>query len=294
MFNSRKLEELEPEKWKNVGVSLIQAVRALKDTQVETVSSLQTMKQLLEQFTEMTFKYQKQTDTVLDQIAKKGKQDIALSEKNIELQLKSMRLGIDESMKGTMTQINGELFRMEKAVKRNEDLVNQTEPTHKVLEKVKEIYDSPIEKIKSDHEALKMSLDQKILKIYKDELWENDKFGPSLEIPSLKSYVLRTFKEQHQSHIDAFNRAGETINAIKAQLSFNLEQFNEDIVPRLQILERQAPKTLQSLTQLQQGADQLKIAVERVATDLHLVFDVCDIEFQGSQQQQKLLARSQA
>jgi hypothetical protein len=82
------------------------------------------MKQLLEQFTEMTFKYQKQTDTVLDQIAKKGKQDIALSEKNIELQLKSMRLGIDESMKGTMTQINGELFRMEKAVKRNEDLVN--------------------------------------------------------------------------------------------------------------------------------------------------------------------------
>jgi len=40
------------------------------------------------------------------------------------MQLKSMRLGIDESMKGTMTQINGELFKMEKAVKRNEDLVN--------------------------------------------------------------------------------------------------------------------------------------------------------------------------
>ena len=61
-----EVRRIRARKWNNVGVSLFKALRALKDTQVDTVSSLQTMKQLLEKFTEITFKYQKQTDTVFD------------------------------------------------------------------------------------------------------------------------------------------------------------------------------------------------------------------------------------
>lgn len=51
---------MEPESWKNVGASLVHAIRILKDHQVETVQALAPIKQFIDQFSDMMLQYKKQ------------------------------------------------------------------------------------------------------------------------------------------------------------------------------------------------------------------------------------------
>ena len=49
-FNIDRIQSLQPETWKNVGVSLIQAVRQLRDQAVETSETMATVKSFMDTF----------------------------------------------------------------------------------------------------------------------------------------------------------------------------------------------------------------------------------------------------
>ncbi len=60
-FTLGKLQHLEPEKWKNVGASVILGVKAIKDHQIETDQYLSQIKKFLDKFFGATSSFIKQS-----------------------------------------------------------------------------------------------------------------------------------------------------------------------------------------------------------------------------------------
>ena len=62
-FTAGKLEFIEPEKWKNVGVSVIHACKLIKEHQIETAENMAQVKSFIDKFQAKVFAYMKATDS---------------------------------------------------------------------------------------------------------------------------------------------------------------------------------------------------------------------------------------
>ena len=132
-FTEGKLQYVEPESWKNVGASLVHAVRLIKDHQVETVENITKVKTFLDQFAKR----------VLIQV-KKVSDDAGEAQQKLQSQLKSNDTDTKEKIRGVesniqsrldlvIQSINAQVADMEERVKQSEEKVSKVDTTEVVL-----------------------------------------------------------------------------------------------------------------------------------------------------------------
>lgn len=78
---------------------------------------------------------------------------------------------------------------MQSIVYRCETKVDMCDPAEKIIGKVNEIYQLPVEVLRKDLDRLASDTNFRIQKIYQQELWEAGQIGPECQFKNLKQYI---------------------------------------------------------------------------------------------------------
>ena len=119
-FTEGKLQYVEPESWKNVGASLVHAVRLIKDHQVETVESITKVKAFLDQFSKrVLIQLKKLTDEAGEQQQKLTSQ-LRQTDMDVKEKIKGVEANIQSRLDLVIESINAQVADMEQRVKTSE------------------------------------------------------------------------------------------------------------------------------------------------------------------------------
>lgn len=87
--------DLHPEQWKNVGVSLIQAIRAIRDHSLQTTDNLQTLKQFMDIFLTLTLEFIRNNEQEMTVFKKQIEKDVKTFSTKIQDDLITLKMGVN-------------------------------------------------------------------------------------------------------------------------------------------------------------------------------------------------------
>ena len=96
-FTPGKLANVEPENWKNVGVSITHAVKIMKEHSLETAHHLTTIKQFLDKFSNRVFNFMKVTEMEQNTLKTKVVKDLQNAERTTEDKFKAFKAIMESS-----------------------------------------------------------------------------------------------------------------------------------------------------------------------------------------------------
>jgi hypothetical protein len=94
-FTPGKLANVEPENWKNVGVSIVHACKIMKEHSLETEEHLTTLKQFIDKFSARVFHFMKVADMESTALKTKVIKDLQNMERTTEDKMKAFKSIMD-------------------------------------------------------------------------------------------------------------------------------------------------------------------------------------------------------
>lgn len=194
-FTEGKLQFIEPDKWKNVGVSIVHAVKILKEHNAETAEYMAQLHQFLLKFHQKVIHFIHYTDQDLIQLRQKTTKDVATISKETEEKIKAFKQLGDANLVTMRDAFDVQLDESAKKVEECWNKINKIKPTELVLKEVHKTIESKLSGLHNQITDLSSSVSARFLKLYQEELWEESWFGPleGDKFRSLKDYALSNF-----------------------------------------------------------------------------------------------------
>lgn len=88
-FQCKELREMNPEGWRNVGMSIVDAVVLLKESQLQANRNLQHIKEFLDKFMVKTLSFVRSADVEIIDIKKKSQVELQKLERSFDEKIKA-------------------------------------------------------------------------------------------------------------------------------------------------------------------------------------------------------------